>query len=102
MRLAEMTAPLIYSSTNKVYGEMTDLGVVEKNGRYAYRSLDFGVPEDRNLDFHSPYGCSTSDCDQSERKESQGEKSPEMFLQAVFGRSAPGETNSGWVLSVLK
>jgi hypothetical protein len=36
---------------------MTDLGVVEKNGCYAYRSMDFRVPEDRNLEFHSPYGA---------------------------------------------
>ena len=32
-RKAELTAPLLYSSTNKVYGEMTEVGVVEKNGR---------------------------------------------------------------------
>src|SRR5271154_3986404 len=35
MRLAGSKAPLIYSSTNKVYGEMTDVGVEEKDGRYA-------------------------------------------------------------------
>ena len=64
MRQTDMRAPVIYSSTNKVYGEMTELGVGEKNGRYAYQSLPLGVPEDRNLDFHSPYGCSKGSADQ--------------------------------------
>src|SRR5437870_5380739 len=58
MRKSGMTAPLLYASTNKVYGEMTDVGVVENAGRYAYASLPGGVPEARHLDFHSPYGCS--------------------------------------------
>ena len=30
-------AHCIYSSTNKVYGEMTSVGVVERDGRYAYQ-----------------------------------------------------------------
>lgn len=30
MRQAEMTAPIIYSSTNKVYGEMTSVGVARR------------------------------------------------------------------------
>src|SRR5581483_1766863 len=38
MRQSGMHAPLIYSSTNKVYGEMTTIGVVERDGRYDYKS----------------------------------------------------------------
>jgi CDP-paratose 2-epimerase len=48
----------INASTNKVYGKMDDLGVVERNGRYEYSDLPNGVGEDRPVDFHSPYGCS--------------------------------------------
>src|SRR5271154_1414103 len=36
-RQAGLTAPLLYSSTNKVYGEMTEVGVGERNGQYAYQ-----------------------------------------------------------------
>src|SRR5579862_786973 len=43
MRAAEMKAPILYSSTNKVYGEMTDVGVVEQHGRYGYQTLPSGV-----------------------------------------------------------
>ena len=64
LRQSKMRAPLIYSSTNKVYGEMTGVGTVERNGRYDYHALPTGVSEDHNLDFHSPYGCSKGSADQ--------------------------------------
>lgn len=47
----------IYASTNKVYGGMEDVAVVLDGNRYRYRDLPQGIPENRFLDFHSPYGC---------------------------------------------
>jgi len=63
---------LIFASTNKVYGGMEDIKIVpaqgavedEKEGRYIYRDLPGGIPENRLLDFHSPYGCSKGAADQ--------------------------------------
>ncbi len=55
---------VVYSSTNKVYGRMDDVAVVEQDARYAYRDLAHGVPETRALDFYSPYGCSKGTGDQ--------------------------------------
>jgi CDP-paratose 2-epimerase len=63
-RLASIQAPIIFSSTNKVYGGMEDAGIVERDGRYAYADLDTGVNEQQPLDFHSPYGCSKGAADQ--------------------------------------
>ena len=57
-------ALLFYASTNKVYGGMEDIVVVEDTQRYRYRDLPLGIPEDRLLDFHSPYGCSKGAGDQ--------------------------------------
>ena len=54
----------LYASTNKVYGGMTDVAVVERDDRYAYRDYPDGIAEDRPLDFHSPYGCSKGAGDQ--------------------------------------
>ena len=54
----------IYASTNKVYGKMESVGVVEHNGRYEYENLAGGVSENETLDFHSPYGCSKGVADQ--------------------------------------
>jgi len=56
-------ASLIYSSTNKVYGEMTDVPIIETKKRYAYKDIK-GVSEDYKLDFHGPYGCSKGSGDQ--------------------------------------
>ena len=58
---------VLYASTNKVYGGMDDVGLVEEPARYRYRDsqLDqWGVSEAFPLDFHSPYGCSKGTGDQ--------------------------------------
>jgi CDP-paratose 2-epimerase len=54
----------LYASTNKVYGGMEQVRVVEESTRYSYADLPFGVPETQSLDFHSPYGCSKGAGDQ--------------------------------------
>ena len=99
MRLARMTAPVLYSSTNKVYGEMTDLGVVEKNGRYAYQSLSNGVPEDRNLDFHSPYGCSKGTADQYmiDYHRIYGLRTIVFRQSCIYGYRQFGAEDQGWI-----
>ncbi len=54
----------LYASTNKVYGEMLDVAVVEDATRYRYRDFPEGMDEKQPLDFHSPYGCSKGCGDQ--------------------------------------
>ncbi|MFQ5626774.1 MAG: GDP-mannose 4,6-dehydratase, partial [Methyloligellaceae bacterium] len=59
------TRPLVvYASTNKVYGGMEDVRVVERETRWEYADLPYGLPESQPLDFHSPYGCSKGAGDQ--------------------------------------
>ena len=55
---------VLYSSTNKVYGHLDHVKVVERVGRYAYEDRPHGVAEAEPLDFHSPYGCSKGCGDQ--------------------------------------
>jgi nucleoside-diphosphate-sugar epimerase/intein/homing endonuclease len=65
VRLAAGGRPaVLYSSTNKVYGHLDHVRVVERDGRYAYEDRPFGVDESEPLDFHSPYGCSKGAGDQ--------------------------------------
>jgi CDP-paratose 2-epimerase len=52
VRLVAPDATLIYASTNKVYGAMEDVAILEEAERYTYRDLPYGVDEDRPLDFH--------------------------------------------------
>ena len=63
MRLTKCKAPAIYSSTNKVMGELLYVPVIEKKERYEYKNIK-GVNEDFSLDFHGPYGCSKGCGDQ--------------------------------------
>ena len=99
VRLAGIDAPLIYSSTNKVYGGMEDVGVVERNGRYAYADLPRGVSEERGLDFHSPYGCSKGAADQYVRDYHRiyGVKGIVFRQSCIYGYRQFGFEDQGWV-----
>ena len=55
---------IIYSSTNKVYGDLNYLKYQEKETRYVAVDYPNGFDENLKLDFHSPYGCSKGAADQ--------------------------------------
>jgi len=99
MREARMEAAFLYSSTNKVYGEMTDVGICESNGRYAYQSLPTGVSEDRCLDFHSPYGCSKGAADQYaiDYHRIYGLRTIVFRQSCIYGYRQFGAEDQGWV-----
>jgi CDP-paratose 2-epimerase len=99
VRRAGMAASMLYSSTNKVYGEMTEVGVVERDGRYAYGSLPQGVSEDRNLDFHSPYGCSKGAADQYviDYHRIYGLRTIVFRQSCIYGYRQFGAEDQGWV-----
>lgn len=90
---------LIYASTNKVYGEMEDLNIIEKDGQYTYQDLPEGVDEKRNLDFHSPYGCSKGAADQYCRDYFRiyGLKTIVMRQSCIYGYRQFGIEDQGWV-----
>jgi CDP-paratose 2-epimerase len=64
VRLHCPAAVAIYSSTNKVYGDLEHLRCEELPRRYALKDYPSGVPETIGLDFRSPYGCSKGGADQ--------------------------------------
>lgn len=55
---------VIYSSTNKVYGDLEQYEYVETDSRYSCIDKPNGFDESIQLDFHSPYGCSKGAADQ--------------------------------------
>jgi len=92
-------ATFIYSSTNKVYGEMEDLNIIKNNGRYMYEDLAQGVDETRNLDFHSPYGCSKGAADQYCRDYFRiyGLNTIVLRQSCIYGYRQFGIEDQGWV-----
>ncbi|WP_306481416.1 NAD-dependent epimerase/dehydratase family protein [Limnobacter sp.] len=57
-------ACVLYSSTNKVYGDLEQFNYEETPTRYSCTSKPNGFDETVSLDFHSPYGCSKGSADQ--------------------------------------
>lgn len=90
---------LLYASTNKVYGGMEDIVVVEDENRYRYRDLPSGIPVSYGLDFHSPYGCSKGAADQYVRDYSRIYSIPTVVLRqsCIYGTRQFGIEDQGWV-----
>ena len=99
VRQAGISAPLIYSSTNKVYGELKEFPIVRNNGRYSYKSLPYGVSEDQNVDFHSPYGCSKGAADQYfvDYHRIYGNPTIVFRQSCIYGYRQFGLEDQGWV-----
>jgi CDP-paratose 2-epimerase len=57
-------ASVVYSSTNKVYGDLAQYSYNETESRYECIEKPNGFAENTQLDFHSPYGCSKGAADQ--------------------------------------
>ena len=55
---------VVYSSSNKVYGDLRYLKLVESEFRFTPTDGSVGVSETVSLDFHTPYGCSKGAADQ--------------------------------------
>ena len=55
---------ILYSSTNKVYGDLEYLTYEETSTNYLCKEYPKGFDESLKLDFHSPYGCSKGAADQ--------------------------------------
>jgi len=98
-RLAGSDPVVLYASTNKVYGGMEDVEVVEGATRWGYRDLPFGAPETQPLDFHSPYGCSKGTGDQYVRDYSRiyGLRSVVLRQSCIYGPRQFGVEDQGWV-----
>ncbi|HXH21485.1 MAG TPA: SDR family NAD(P)-dependent oxidoreductase [Dehalococcoidia bacterium] len=89
----------IYASTNKVYGGMEHLEVVEEATRYTYKDLPRGASENEPLDFHSPYGCSKGAADQYVRDYHRiyGLRTVVFRQSCIYGPRQMGVEDQGWV-----
>lgn len=105
-RLDSPDAIFIYASTNKVYGGLDDLACVKKGGRYVFQSelLKKGISENRQLDFHSPYGCSKGAGDQYVRDYGRvyGLKTLVFRQSCIYGPRQFGNEDQGWVMHFVK
>ena len=98
-RLSPRRPFVIYASTNKVYGGMEEVAVVEEETRYRYADLPHCVPETQPLDFHSPYGCSKGAGDQYVRDYARIYDVPTVVFRqsCIYGPRQWGIEDQGWV-----
>ena len=89
---------LIYSSTNKVYGDLAEHEIIENKNRYDFKNIE-GISESQNLDFHSPYGCSKGCADQYVRDYSRiyGLNTVVFRQSCIYGPHQFGVEDQGWV-----
>ncbi|MGI4946662.1 MAG: NAD-dependent epimerase/dehydratase family protein [Janthinobacterium lividum] len=98
--------PVIFASTNKVYGNLADVAL-ERDGD-AYLPQDpglraYGIGEDRPLSFYTPYGCSKGAADQYVLDYARGFGVPACVLRmsCIYGPRQLGTEDQGWLAHFL-
>jgi CDP-paratose 2-epimerase len=106
LRLKGDRTPIIFASTNKVYGDLADLEF--QLGDQKYEPVDpqvreYGIGESRPLDFHTPYGCSKGAADQYvlDYARSFGLRSAVIRMSCIYGLRQMGTEDQGWVAHFL-
>lgn len=98
--------PLVFASTNKVYGDLADLDFAREGDTYvptdpAVRA--HGIGEARPLDFHTPYGVSKGAADQYvlDYARSFGIPAAVLRMSCIYGQRQMGTEDQGWVAHFL-
>jgi len=102
VRAADNPPPLIFTSTNKVYGNLADLKFDKHGTRYEPADdaiRERGINEDRPLDFHSPYGCSKGAADQYVTDYARTYRLPALVfrMSCIYGPHQYGNEDQGWI-----
>lgn len=98
--------PVVFASTNKVYGNLNDLGMLETEDRYVPEDEELratGIDEARPLDFCTPYGCSKGLADQYVLDYAKSYELPTAVLRmsCIFGPRQFGTEDQGWLAHFL-
>jgi len=105
IRVRREPVPVIFASTNKVYGDLADFEFDTLHERYEPKSFAArrGVDEGRPLDFHTPYGCSKGAADQYvlDYCRSFGIPTVVFRMSCIYGQRQMGTEDQGWVAHFL-
>jgi len=92
-------AMVLYSSSNKVYGDFDELTFEEKETRYTCKEFPKGFDESEPLNFHSPYGCSKGAADQYllDFNRMYGVKTVVFRHSSMYGGNQHATIDQGWI-----
>ena len=103
--LRQAPRPLVFTSTNKVYGDLSDIPLTRDGDRYlpADPALRRGIDETRPLAFCSPYGCSKGAADQYvlDYARTYGVPATVFRMSCIYGPRQFGTEDQGWVAHFL-
>ncbi len=99
VRLFSPETAILYSSTNKVYGDLEYFTYDETPERYVCREFPDGFDESLHLDFHSPYGCSKGAADQYMLDYARIFKLKTVVFRhsSMYGARQFGTFDQGWI-----
>jgi CDP-paratose 2-epimerase len=102
VRLLNPHAPLVFASTNKVYGQLIANGAfVPRGSRNVVSDARFaaGVAASAMIDLYSPYGCSKGAADQYVRDYARvyGLRTAVLRMSCVYGPRQFGTEDQGWI-----
>ena len=91
--------PILFTSTNKVYGGLDGVEIENTGRAYRYADGRVGITETAPLDFHSPYGCSKGAADQYVLDYSRIYDVPTIVfrMSCIYGTRQFGTEDQGWV-----
>jgi len=106
LRTRNPNAPIVFASTNKVYGDLADITFEMEGDRYVPADAQvraYGIGETRPLDFHTPYGCSKGAADQYvlDYARSYGLRAAVLRMSCIYGQRQMGTEDQGWVAHFL-
>ncbi len=98
---------VLFTSTNKVYGHLAGVGLIERLTRYEpedSRIARMGAGEEQPLEFLSPYGCSKGSADQYvlDYARSYDIHATVFRMSCIYGPHQLGSEDQGWVAHFLR
>jgi CDP-paratose 2-epimerase len=107
LRARPTPPPLVYTSTNKVYGALDDVDVAAAGLRYAPAEGSpwaRGISEERPVEFHSPYGCSKGAADQYVLDYARTYRLPAAVfrMSCIYGPHQHGNEDQGWLAHLIR
>ncbi|HKB13024.1 MAG TPA: NAD-dependent epimerase/dehydratase family protein [Vicinamibacterales bacterium] len=102
IRAQPVPPSLLFTSTNKVYGDLENVELLPHDTRYLPADSDtrmWGISERRTIEFHSPYGCSKGAADQYvlDYARTFGLPAVVFRLSCIYGPHQHGNEDQGWV-----
>ena len=94
---------VIGMSSNKAYGDLHQVRIVEEPTRYVAPDWPRGFNESLPLDFHGPYGCSKGAADQylADYSRTYGLRTASLRQSSVYGPHQHPRSDQGWVAHLV-